>query len=65
METVRPDDSGHGIISCSGDPGNGTSGPIRVFGLMDHVVYLTQVAQFMVVSLDSVDEIRTTRACSL
>jgi len=31
METVRPDDSGHGIIGCSGDPGNGTSGPIRVF----------------------------------
>ena len=40
METVRPDESGHGIISCSGDPGNGTSGPIRVFGLMDHVLYL-------------------------
>ena len=31
MATVRPDESGHGIISCSGDPGNGTSGPIRVF----------------------------------
>jgi hypothetical protein len=31
METVRPVDSGHGIIGCSGDPGNGTSGPIRVF----------------------------------
>ena len=31
METVRPVDSGHGIIGCSGDSGNGTSGPIRVF----------------------------------
>jgi hypothetical protein len=31
METVCPDESGHGIIGCSGDPGNGTSGPIRVF----------------------------------
>jgi hypothetical protein len=31
METVRPVDSGHGIIGCSGDLGNGTGGPIRVF----------------------------------
>jgi len=46
METVRPDDSGHGIIGSSGDPGNGTSGPIRVFGLMDHVVYLAAPGTF-------------------
>jgi hypothetical protein len=46
MATVRPDESGHGIISCSGDPGNGTSGPIRVFGLMDHVVYLAAPGKF-------------------
>jgi len=31
METIRPDESGHGIIGCSGDPGNGTADPIRVF----------------------------------
>jgi hypothetical protein len=31
METVRPNESGHGILGYSGDPANGTSGPIRVF----------------------------------
>jgi len=31
METVRPDESRHGILVCSGDPGHRISDPIRVF----------------------------------
>ena len=31
METIQPDDSGHGILGCSGDPDKGSSDPIRVF----------------------------------